>query len=52
MTFAASFANTLHLNLAHFNQGPQLARTDRQQICPPGFDIAQRPAKMDCFLET
>jgi hypothetical protein len=37
----------LHLNEAHFDQGLEIVRTDRRQIRPPGFDIAQYPAKMD-----
>src|SRR2546421_12811303 len=51
MTLVGKLGNfTLHLNEAHFNQRPQIVRTDRREIRPPGFDIAQRAAKMDCFL--
>jgi hypothetical protein len=36
-----------HFDKTHFDQCPEIVRTDRRQFCPVGFDIAEHPAKMD-----
>jgi hypothetical protein len=37
----------LHLDEAHFDQGPEIVRTDRHKFGSPAFDVTQHPAEMD-----
>jgi hypothetical protein len=48
MTFIGKLGNVvLHCDKAHFDQCPDIVRTDGGKICSLGFDIAQQPTKMD-----
>jgi hypothetical protein len=41
-----------HFDEAHFDQGPNVVRTNGRQFCPFAYDIAQHPAEVDSSLET